>query len=196
MSLFTHLTGKRFESLIKYFSESKENINIDTSYTYKCSVAFLDRRKIFGPQAPSPVSTVFLTYVLAFSCLLPTQTITYLLELSSPDSALAIYPLFLIIVVLMDLTMRSTKKGNVWPMIVYKYIYIIDIILFLSTIILSIRYEKKYWGSVIINAGFIVWARLLINSNSFFKLHQFYIHRRLSKLIIENTSKSKRKKHK
>ena len=195
MNIFTHLAGKRFESLIKYFSESNENIKIETSYTYKCSIAFLDRREILGPLAPSPASTVFLTYILAFSCLLSSQTMTYLLELSPPDSALVLYPLLLIIVVLMDLTMRSTMKGNIWPIMVYKYIYIIDIISFLTEIVLSIHYEKIYWWSIIINTGFIVWARLLINSNSFFKLHQYYIHRRLSKVIAENVLNKKLKKH-
>lgn len=196
MSIFTYLTGKRFESLIKYFSESKESINVETSYTYKSSVAFIDGKKIFGPLAPSPVSTVFLTLILMLSFMFPCQTITYLLNLSPPDAALVIYPLLLSITALMVITMRSTMKGELWPVMIYKYIFIVDIILLISSIILSFHSEKKYWVVTIINTGFMAWARLLINSNSFYLLQQHYLHRRLSKLIIKNSSKSNRTKHK
>jgi len=192
MNILAHLTGKRFEALIKYFSESKDNINSKESYTYKCALEFINRKNIFPPLAPPPVSTVFLTLFLMLAFMFPCQTITYMLELSPPNAALVIYPLLLIVTSLMIITMRSTMMGNMWPMLIYKYIYIIDVILFLIPMIFSHRTEKtSFWVVAAINTGAVVWARMLLNSNSFFRLQEYFLHRKLSKLIIENSLKAK-----
>lgn len=194
MNIFTHLTGNRFELLIIYFSESKENIKIATSHTYKSSIAFINGKNIFPPLAPSPVSTVFLTSLLMLSFLLPCQVITYILALSSSASALIVYPLLLTITFIMVLTMRSVVTGKLWPVIIYKYVYIIDVIFLLILITSCFYNERSYLAIIIINIGSIVWARILINSHSFCRLQKYYLHRRLSKLILKNSLEKKHKK--
>lgn len=193
MNIFSQLTGKRFKYLIKYFFESKEKVNSETSYTYKCALEFIDGKKPFGSKTPSPVSTVFLTLLLILSFMLPCQTITLILALPEPKAAMIIYPSLLVINALMIITMRSILKGRVWTLITYKYVYIVNIILLLLSIILSIYTGKAYRITSLINAGIMVWARILINSNSYFRLQEYYLHRRLSRLILKKPSNNKTK---
>ncbi|WES67631.1 hypothetical protein [Superficieibacter sp. HKU1] len=181
MKIINFITGKNISSLIYYFDSINENDIIE----HALNNIWL-KQKI-----PNPLSVIAIMMLLMFSFSVPFQITLVSFDFPPPVAVSIIYPPVLIVVVLVVLAMKATIKGRKWAVVTFKYLFLIDCLLFLISLYLSFYVGDFHWQLMMVIAGMLLWSRYLLNSHSFLIVIKFYLHRRLAMNVIDKVSDKK-----
>ncbi len=182
MRIFNFITGRNFNSLINYF----DNPDAKEVTEHTLNIIWGKQRLI------NPLSVVAIMMFLMFSFSIPIQMTLVNFDLSPPVAVSIIGPAILIVVLLVVLAMKATVKGSKWAVIIFKYLFMIDLLIFLIAFCSSFLVGEIHWEIILIIAGMLLLSRFLMNGNSFMIVIKFYLHQRLAlKAIAEVADKER-----
>lgn len=169
MKVFGYIAGSNLDNLINYVGD----VNKDHVIEHAVNGIW------FRQKIPNPFSIPLIMMLLIFSFLVPLETASLTFRLPPSIAVSITYPLTLSIMVVIILAIKSVLKGSKWSIMVFKYVFVIDCLLFLLSLYFSLSAGNIRWELLIVTAGMLLWCRVLLNCTSFSTLVKFYLHRKL-----------------